>query len=199
MTRRAWLAACSIAAALTACASDPAAPPAVSTGDRPDASDEHDASTARPDSAEPELIPDASDADASASDDAGEPLPAAPTTFGVHVSVERGPYETASDAFYFESTLPGIQAQFEDATLRVELTGLLGTARCRDGATVQWQVGDSRLRASGELGSCTVDVEAFGESSGAPITATFHAIVERASGEGADALELHGRIQVGHP
>lgn len=199
MTLRAWLAACSIFGALTACASDPAAPPAVSTGDPHDASDEHDATTAQPDGAEPEPMPDASDADASASADAGGPLPATPTTFGVHVSVERGPYETASDAFYFESTLPGIQAAFEDATLRVELTGMPGTWSCRDGATVEWKVGDSRLRASGALGSCTVVVEAFGESSGAPISATFHAIVERASGEGADALELHGRIQVAHP
>lgn len=204
MTLRAWLAAGLVAAAVTACRDAPASAPSVSTGGQRDASDDElDASRASADSGgrgqEPE--PDASGADGStgAGTDASDSAPAAPISDGVHLSIERGAYQTASDAFYFETTRPGIQGEFAGGTLRVALSDALGTTSCSDGATVEWTVAGGRLIASRELGSCSITIEAFGERSGDRIAATFHALVERASGELVDALELHGRIQVGHP
>lgn len=196
MTARGWLAACSVAAALIGCGGDPAASPTVSTGGPPDATDdERDAGTAAADSGAPEP-----EQDASVIPDAGrQPAPIAPTTDGVHLSIERGPYRTASDAFYFETARPGIQGEFDDGTLRVELSETLGATSCSDGATVEWLVAGGSLVANRELGACSITIEAFGASSGASIAATFRATVERGTGEVADALELLGRIQVGHP
>jgi len=195
MTLRAWLAACSVAAGLAGCGGDPASSATVSTGDPRDASvDEPDASMSAADGGVPEP-----EQDASVISDAGRPAPMAPTTDGVHLSIERGPYRTARDAFYFETSRPGIQGEFEDGTLRVELSETLGATSCAEGATVEWQVAGGNLIANRELGACSITIEAFGDSSGASIAATFHATVERVSGEVADELELHGRVQVGHP
>lgn len=149
--------------------------------------------------------PDGAHADGGALDagieDAGEPVPEAPTTDGVHLSVAGEPYQTATDVFYFESgSRPGIQGDFPGASLRVELSDAPGTLRCEDGsAAITYELEDAQLRASGELGSCTIDLEAFGANPGDPITATVDATVERSTGEAADSLRLTARIQVGHP
>src|SRR5688500_6262519 len=132
--------------------------------------------------------------------DATAPLPEPPDTNGVHLSIGRGAYETAHDAFFFETDRPGIQAELAgDASLRVELSEALGELRCSDGALIEYTVPEGSLRAGRDHGSCTIDVEAFGPNAGDRIVATFSATVVHASGEVADELELHGRIQVGHP
>jgi hypothetical protein len=135
-----------------------------------------------------------------AGQDAGDRDPEVPTNDGVHLSIAGEPYETATDIFYFEAGgRPGVQAEFQGGSLRVELSRTLGTLHCSDGPSVTYEVEAGQLRASGELGECTIELEAFGNDAGDPITATVHARVERASGEVADSLRLSARIQVGHP
>lgn len=141
--------------------------------------------------------------DAGRRDDAGDasdPGPDAPTTDGVHLSIAGEPYETATDVFYFEAGgRPGIQAEFQGGSLRVELSRTLGTLHCGEGPSVTYEVEAGQLHAGSELGECTIALEAFGNEAGDAITASVHARVERASGEVADSLRLSARIQVGHP
>jgi len=187
--------------AVIGCASDE---PGAVTSTRP-----RDGSTGDDDASTRESPPrdgggGASDADAALELDAGRdadgPLPEPPGANGVHLSIERGAYETAHEAFFFETDRPGIQAELAGgASLRVELSEALGELRCSDGALIEYTIPEGRLRADRDRGSCTIDVEAFGPNAGDRIIATFSATVVHTSGEVGDELELHGRIQVGHP
>jgi hypothetical protein len=209
MTLRPLTAACWLLAALAACTSGPGTEsPSVSTGG--DGDGDVDGEGRDQDASGEEHVPGVQNPDGAPADgggaqdaggDAGAPDPEAPTTDGVHLSVAGEPYQTAIDVFYFESGgRPGIQGDFAEASLRVELAGEPGTLSCADGtAAVTYEVGDSELRASSALGSCTIELEVLGENPGEPITATVRAVVERTTGEGADALPLEARIQVGHP
>jgi hypothetical protein len=187
-------------AVLLGCASDPK--PAQTTSTRSDASrPDEDAATGE--SPSRDGGGGAAAADAAPEDAAGgdpNPWPDAPEAAGVHVSVERRPYETASEAFFYETDRPGIQGQLPDGvTLRVELAEMIGALSCSDGAVVIYDVPEGRMRADAELGSCIVDISAFGDGVGDPIEASFAATVERVAGETADRLELQGRVRVGHP
>lgn len=207
MKLRALMAMCWLLAALGACTAGPGTEaPVVSTGgdgdgdgrDEDASSEEQTPGVEGPDGAQPDGGVSAEDA---GRDDGGEPSPEAPTTDGVHLSVAGEPYQTASDVFYFESGgRPGIQGDFPGASLRVELGDTPGTLHCEDDeAAITYELEDGVLRASGDLGSCTIDLEAFGTSPGDPITATLRATLERTTGEVADTLHLTARIQVGHP
>ena len=191
--------------ALIGCAADEAAPTVSANGHR-DASDEDDGAT--------EGAPHGGRGGSSGDRDAatggsGEPPDAAgpsgpstppPETDGVHVAIADGAYETASEAFYFETDRPGIQGTLSGGvTIRVELSEQLGIVRCSDGAKVAYAVPEGSFIADSDHGECTIDVEAFGTAAGSAIEATFSARVVRAVGEIADDLELHGRVQVGHP
>jgi hypothetical protein len=186
-------------AVLFGCASEPE--PAQTTSTRSDAS-RPDEDAAAGESPSRDGGGGAATADAAPEDAGGDrkPWPDAPEVDGVHVSVERGPYETASAAFFYEADRPGIQGQLPDGvTLRVELAKMIGALSCSDGAVVIYDVPEGRMRADAELGSCTVDIGAFGDGPGDPIEASFVATVERVAGETADRLELQGRVRVGHP
>jgi hypothetical protein len=203
-------AACWLLVPLGACTAGPGTEaPSVSTGG--DGDGDGDGEGRDEDASSEEQTPGIEDPDGAQADggiiaedagqDAGEAVPEAPTTDGVHLSVAGEPYQTASDVFYFESGgRPGIQGDFPDASLRVELGDTPGTLHCEEGeAAITYELEDGQLRASGELGSCTIELEAFGGNPGGPITATVRAVVERTTGEVADTLHLTARIQVGHP
>jgi hypothetical protein len=213
MKLRALMAACGLLAALGACTAGPGTEaPSVSTGGDGDGDGDgrdQDASSEEreppgshgPDGAHADAGLSGEDAGQDAEQDAGEPGPEAPATDGVHLSVAGEPYQTATDVFYFESGgRPGIQGDFPDASLRVELSDTPGTLHCEDGgAAITYELEGGELRANTELGSCTIHLAAFNANPGAPITATLQATLERTTGEVADALHLTARIQVGHP
>jgi hypothetical protein len=187
---------------LLGCASD--AEPAQTTSTRSDASrPDEDAATGESHSRDGGGGGGGAAAVDAAPEDSGgdrNPWPDVPEADGVHVSVERRPYETASEAFFYETDRPGIQGQLPDGvTLRVELAEMIGPLSCSDGAVIIYDVPEGRMRADAELGSCTVDISAFGDGAGDPIEASFVATVERVTGETADRLELQGRVRVGHP
>lgn len=200
-----WLAAALLAAALLAgCASEPRpvvpAQPDAAGRDPGDGDGDGDGDeTARDDDAAGDGD---DDGDAGAGTrDASAPWPEPPDAIGVHLSIQRGPYETTPEVFLLDAERPGIHAELAGgATLRVTLDEAPGTLRCADrGVSVQYAIASGRLLADRDRGACTIDVEAFGATSGASITATFRARVVRVQGEGADELELAGRIHVGHP